>query len=580
MKKNDLKKTILFLLTFFLLVLVKQFLVCNIPIYAISTGTYDDMMMVSLAERILDFKWLGHYTQFTLVKGPFFPFLLALSNFVGIPYISFQTLLYSLSCAFFVFCIKDLFKSKYRNIWLLVIFTILLFNPVSFAFETLQRVYRNGITLSQVLVIFGGFIYLYLHRDYKVRKLLPISFLIGFVLASLWHTREDAIWIIPFVLVVIIILIGIMLYNWKKKKEQFQLSKLFCFLTPILCLFFITILIATINKAVYGVFTYNELNDSNFKDAMQSIYAVIPEENIQYVSVPRSKVKVLYEISPSLNSIQAELEKSLDLWSKNDRNPNDSEVEDGWFFLAFRDAVSNAGYHENAQKANQFYKQVSEEINSAIDNGLVPSQHTMPSALMSPWREGYLKKLMSAFKKIVVYVITFDKVSTQIVPSITNYSGGIDRFEAMTNNKAIYPDGILANGEVQSYSISNMQKYVDRLNNITKVYQFSGAFFSVVGVIAYIILSIWLCFEIKRKNNELVANWLALTGILLSVFVLMLGVSYNEIASCFSISYMYLSGTYPLVLAFNFIAIFSIIDKLIKRKGQRNDKKNLAKARN
>lgn len=125
-----------------------------------------------------------------------------------------------------------------------------------------------------------------------------------------------------------------------------------------------------------------------------------------------------------------------------------------------------------------------------------------------------------------------------------------------------------------------MQKYVDRLNNITKVYQFSGAFFSVVGVIAYIILSIWLCFEIKRKNNELVANWLALTGILLSVFVLMLGVSYNEIASCFSISYTYLSGTYPLVLAFNFIAIFSIIDKLIKRKGQRNDKKNLAKARN
>lgn len=89
-----------------------------------------------------------------------------------------------------------------------------------------------------------------------------------------------------------------------------------------------------------------------------------------------------------------------------------------------------------------------------------------------------------------------------------------------------------------------------------------------------------MCFEIKRKNNELVANWLALTGILLSVFVLMLGVSYNEIASCFSISYMYLSGTYTLVLAFNFIAIFSIIDKLIKRKGQRNDKKNLAKARN
>ena len=33
---------------------------------------------------------------------------------------------------------------------------ILLFNPVSYAWWTLQRVYRNGITLAQVLIIIGG----------------------------------------------------------------------------------------------------------------------------------------------------------------------------------------------------------------------------------------------------------------------------------------------------------------------------------------------------------------------------------------------------------------------------------------
>ena len=53
---------------------------------------------------------------------------------------------------------------------MLIIFIILLFNPVSYASWTLQRVYRNGVTLAQVLFIFGGYFAVFLKRKENIKK--------------------------------------------------------------------------------------------------------------------------------------------------------------------------------------------------------------------------------------------------------------------------------------------------------------------------------------------------------------------------------------------------------------------------
>ena len=81
-------------------------------------------------------------------------------------------------------------------------------------------------------------------------------------------------------------------------------------------------------------------------------------EDIPYVSVSRAKLKRLYEISPSLKKIEPFMEEQMDIWSRIDCQAGDGEVEDGWFFWAFREAVFRAGYYETAKTADGFYREV------------------------------------------------------------------------------------------------------------------------------------------------------------------------------------------------------------------------------
>jgi hypothetical protein len=371
-------------------------------------------------------------------------------------------------------------------------------------------------------------------------------------------------------------------------------------------------------------------------------------------------------MSPSLNSIKDKLESSLDNFSSMDRNPDDSEVEDGWFFWALRSAVDAAGYYTDAKTANQFYKKVSDEINDYVKKNNIETVTTMPSALMSPWRKGYTIKLVNTSIKILKYIISFQDVETTNSVSTSDNANGINKFEAISNNFAYtensyyslrgwifakdntelelevrdYNNNLIDkisfidsldvyeayNEEYKSakkcrfevknyignvnlklviinkktkeetvidldqpnYEIGNdnyeynidsytknmydsitqksTQKYVDRLNGITKVYQKLNPIVFVVSIICYIIITIKMILNIINKKYQYVPVWLIVTSIILSMLVLIIGVAYNEISSCASINYMYLSGSYPLMLTFEIITIIYTISNCIKKR--------------
>lgn len=654
-----------------LFAIIKQIITSNIPMFVNSIAGHDDLMMVNMAESLIKGEWLGEYSEFTLVKGVVYPLFMAVSNSIGISTMSATTLLYTLSCLIFILAIKDIFKSKYSKIYLSIIYVVLLFNPVSFAFDTFQRVYRNGLTLSQVLIIFGSFIAIYLRRDEGLKSLLPWSLLAGIGIASLWNTREDAIWILPFLIVVTAILIVIEIYKFFKSRKDFSLIKIIIYILPIILLVLCNKYIASMNYKYYGIRTTNELNDSYFTNAMKAIYSVVPEDEIRYVSVTRNKLKQLYTVSPTLASVQEIMEERMDAWADEDRHPEDNEVEDGWFFWVLRNTVTSAGYYSDAQTANNFYRQVAEEINDAIREGKVQNQRVMPSALMSPWRDGYVSQITDAFSKITKYVISYDEVTTENVVSISNGMDGIERFEALTNDTAIFPlnnfgmvgwyvnlentndlnlyieteTAIIGeisfiesediykyiletenleiesakkcrfsisiknieykmsdlyfvardmNNEIveklslknylegtsedrgsrysfdvlnlennQKVNIENAEKYINRLNRISNIYKKFGTILAIIGFISYLYISIKMIKGIRIKKYEWVNIWLILTGIFLSLIVLMGGVSYNEIASCTSVKYLYLSGSYPLIICFELISLLTVINWII-----------------
>ena len=547
MKKNA------FMIFMIVFALIRLALTSNIPIIALPAQIYDDGMMVDMAVNIRAGNWLGDYTSNILVKGPFFPFLLAVINLFGCSYINVMNIIYVLACIYFVYTIKDVFKSK---ISLGFVYILLLFNPVSYAFWTLQRVYRNGITLAQVLIIIGSMFACYQRREKKASSMLPFAIIGGLTLASLWLTREDGIWILPFILVVIaLLIISILLQNRKDKKIQWNrkvVTKLIVAILPMLLLILSLQAVKLVNYAKYGIYAYNEINDGYFGKVIKTMYCVKTDENIPYVTVTRNKIKLLYENSPTLKSIEPELEEMLNAWDHNDRTPGDTQVEDGWFWWALKGAVENAGKYENAQMSNEFYQKVYDELQEAIKQGKLKTGMSMPSTLMSPWKKEYFMQLPVEMAKTSYFIAHFNDVETVNGVSEANAR----KFNGITNDLSIEPMPEGKQDELTKYT----EKYVERLNAIGKVYQYLGLVVTGISLLAYIFITIKL---VKAKEKKVMMPlWLLLTGIGCSLLVLIAGVSYNHITACYSRYYMYLSGAYPLLIAFWGISISKVVEMI------------------
>ena len=70
-----------FLLFAIFFLIIKLILMKDVTIYAITTAFADDQLMVHIAEKLLRLNWLGGYNHYTLAKGCFFPFFLAVGKF-------------------------------------------------------------------------------------------------------------------------------------------------------------------------------------------------------------------------------------------------------------------------------------------------------------------------------------------------------------------------------------------------------------------------------------------------------------------------------------------------------------------
>ena len=627
-----------FIIYALVLIFIKQVLVSRLPIYAIGGSSCDDLLMINLETNILQLKWLGDFNSLTLVKGMIFPLFLAINQVLGISYINATSLLYSFSCVIFVYSIKDLFNKKYP---LYIIFSILLFNPVMFSTDVMQRVYRNSLTPSQVLLIFSSIFYIFINRNNEKKRLLLWNIFLGINLFCFWNTREDAIWILP--LIVVFLLIIIIEYILKNKKS-IKLRKILMYIFPFIILFIGNNCISMINYMKYGTYTRVDVSKSSFASAMKAIYSVPTNKKIEYTSVTREKLERLYNVSPSLNKISKDIDKHINEIDKYGRI-DDGEIEDGWFWWVLRFAAEDNGYYKDAKTADKFFSNIVSEIKLAQENNLIEKQSTMPSALMSPWKKGYGKKLFNTVIDIIKFTNSFENVNANTYESLGS-DNQIRLFEIATNDTAIRPnynykikgwylynesnyyinvidintkeiynrincsnnkvcnieldlsnidnlnnvgldiyninnDSIellllkndLSNdsNDVRSYNIYdystiNPTKYqkkvsgihVVKLNIISNIYKRFGVILSFVGLICYSIISFIFIF----KNHKLIEKWLVLTSILLSYLVLCIGVGYNEISSCSSISVLYLCAAYPLIIMFYSMNILILIDNI------------------
>ena len=651
--------------------LVKQFLIYNLPIMAVPKGIHDDWIMVHLAETLRNRQWLGAYNSLTLTKGMFFPFYLAVCNFLHLSYLNITALCYTGSCMLFVYGLRPLLK-KY---WVMgAVYLALLWNPISYSAQAFQRVYRNSISYIQVLLIFGGFLAIYLRRKESLTKQIFWILAAALGTASFFYTREDAVWVVPFLLVFLVVYWGSIFGLWRETKERNYIGKGILVLVPLLCLWLTGQAIAAQNEKYYGIRTTNELQDSGFSEMYKSMMAVKPKEDIPGVTLTGEKIARMCDACPTLKELEPYFQSSKEYWAGPQGDADNWEVRDGWAFWIVRTALEQAGYYENGAMANEICLKIRDncrdEREAAMDKGILERQATMPSTYMSPWREGYLGDLLGAMGKAIAYTATYQEMETLVyLYSEPDENGGNLLFERMTNDKTVWyesdlielagwyaaydgmedvvlraetTDGtVLESAEfTESEDIAafldgqnrnvkgaercrfHLKLYVEDktepvvlrtyrgnelldtfelggsmlefetdnsclrldwywdvperhglladinykgviLNGIHKLYQITGGVLGALGLIAWVIISIRAFQSVflkkDRKNEAFVEEWLTLTSLLFSYLVLLGGISYSEISGWNAILYWYLSGAYPILIAFEVLALVFLV---------------------
>ena len=517
--------------------LVRQMLVRGLPII-VRNSTCDDRLMIRMAEGLLGGNWLGDYNGLTLMKGSFFPMFLAAVHAAGIPYLAAVTALHSAACLFFVSQLRFLLKGRMSRF---LLFLFLLFEPASFDGYTFQAVYRNSITIPQVLLITGSLSGLWLDYGKHRWKDWIRAILAGFGIWSFWNTREDAVWILPFVLLGTLLAFG-------KETAAFRKSRSFRSLITgvLICVFPFCVLltgnerIRRENRIHYGLPVQLECADGAFAGSLRTIYSVKNREEIPCVTVSQEKLLRLYEASPALAGIRKELDESNAFYSKAGRNRHSGEVEDGWFFWGLRQAAYTAGKAGSLPEAENYYRQIEQEIRNAAAAGELEMQKTMPSALMSPWRQGYGKKMAETGVRTLSSLLFFKDAAAlkqndrQLSPDI------LAEFEEISGERAVIPE------DESSGSAKRAAAAADRMNRIGWLYQVLNPLF---GILAAVLFPVSLLFSLIRKRGEHLPFFLTVAGMGFSILVMTAGIAYTDISAFPAVRCTYLAGAYPLMVS-------------------------------
>ena len=528
------------------LVVIRQLFSAGIPLF-VRLSISDDVLMIRMAHGLINGDWLGDYYGVLLMKGCFFPMFLTAAKLVKVPYLQAVTLAHSAACVFFVSQVRSLIRDRRL---LVMMAAVLLFDPCSFAKRSFQEVYRNSISETQVLFIFGAIIGLYLNfGENRIKDLLKAAFA-GFMMWGFWNTREDAIWMLPFFTVALAV-IAISAICGRKSSRDLAAGILILIL-PFVLLYGGNQWIKGNNLKYYGEKVRLECADGEFAGLMKTIYSVKPEADIPRVSVTAEKLERLYAVSPTLNRIRNDLDERNSYYSNIDLRKEDGEVEDGFFLWSLRWAADQAGVAGSLPEAQRFYGQIRSEIETALDtpgSGLERGK-TMPSALMSPWKKEYAGQLISKMKDGVFYIIRYKDVETTVEKSTE--SSAADLFAEVTGNSYLREE------DESSKGLASATSAVKRAAVVTRIYQIIDPliFLAAAAVLIWLII-----LSIRRRTLQHGRLFLIIAGMWLSIVVMLCGVAYTDITAFPAVTYYYLAGAYPLMLAGECMILFYSAEK-------------------
>jgi hypothetical protein len=395
---------------------LKLWLVDSQTIFAIGPAIHDDRLFVELAANLIKGDWLGSYNQFTLAKGPMFPLFIAAAFWLGVPLMLAQQLLYAAASATLTYSLFPWLRHGAARFGL---YAVLLWNPMSYDAGNLSRLMRQNLYTPLALFTIAGLVML-VARRYEAwpRQLWPAT-LAGLSFGAFWLTREESVWLLPAVTLLLLGPIISLRREWLQRWRPVALG-LGVFTGAALLP---SLTISTLNWQHYGWFGTVEFRAKEFKAAYGALTRPLVGPELDQVPVTRQMREALYGLSPAFARLKPHLEGPVgDHWSDKDHFPAaDRQMRGGWFVWAIRDASNAAGLAPDARTAMQHYQQIADEVNSACDAGLVPARPPR-HGFVPPITGGLVRPILLGAIEYTGYFLGFQGFTAYSPDSIGDYA--------------------------------------------------------------------------------------------------------------------------------------------------------------
>lgn len=396
---------------------------------AIGWADYDDYWFLRKAISILEGRWLGPYNSMTLIKGAAYPLWIAFVSRLGIPLLFAQQLLYAVACLAVSLALAPSIRSSVSRV---VLFVVVLFNPMTFSDDIASRVAREGFYPALGLLIFAGVAGATLRLEARRRDVLPWVLLSGVAVAIFWHTREEGVWILPLLGLATVAVVCWVVIDWRARWRR----GLLVVAAPALIFAAAHEAIVVTNGLRYGVFADVEFKWRPYLRAYGSLRQVRQHPPIPRVAVPEEVRKRVYAISPAFAELRPFLERDLVGWKRGA-----ADYENDSFMWAFREAVARAGYYKRGGAAvERFYDRLSHEIETARLDGRLDARQARAS-LFPPLLWGQRRAAFQTWFLAAERVLRFADVSVN--PASSDGSDAeLREYAAITHMKLAPRQGV------------------------------------------------------------------------------------------------------------------------------------------
>lgn len=420
-----------------LLTAAKIWLTQALSVAAIGGAIHDDVLFLRLAEQILHGRWLGPYDQFTLAKGPAFPVWIALVFQAGLPLLLAQQIAYAAACGLMVLALRPWLAGNGAAFGG---YAVLLLNPMSFDGNSMARILRQPLYATLGLVVLAALIALYHRRADSWRRQAGWATLGGLAFGCFWLTREESVWLVPGVILLLAALWRSPVESWISRTRH---------VLPACGIFVVAIslpllVVSTLNHRHYGWFGTVEFRAPEFQAAYSRLTRIQAGPELPQVAVTREMREAAYAASPAFAELRPHFEGPIgDHWSAKEKFPAaDRQIFGGWFMWALRDAVAAAGHARSAGTALAFYQRVADELDTAIASGRLAASRG-GGGFMPRWQKGYTARLRAEFFPYVRYFFRFEGFTARSPGSLGDYAE-LKIFRDLTRGKMgqapRYPD--------------------------------------------------------------------------------------------------------------------------------------------